>query len=418
LAFYRYRSFFGAPGLGALLVCLGATGALAHGPGQAEPLQAVPAPAINSTPSASGTVVPLSSVPQLSSHPQSTVKIYLDFTGAAAQSWGSYNVTTTPAYDTDNDPTTFSSNELSQIQEVWSRVAEKYSPFNVDVTTVDPGTYPYNKVVRVVIGGDGAWAGGVYGGYTYPGGFTGNTSNTSWIFPKNLGAGFPKYVAEASAHEAGHEFGLVHQSSYDAFGNKTDEYRGGRDKSNPNASDPIMGFSYYASRGLWATGPSSNGPSSTQDDLAIISSATNGFGYRPDDHGNTRALADQLTEPNGVDLSGSGVIEQNTDVDYFHFTSDGGTVSIRADVAPLGPMLDLALSLTDANGNVLSAADTASLGESVSAIVPAGDYYLAVSSHGGYGDIGQYTITGTAVPEPGVVSVVLLAAAGLRRRRR
>src|SRR5258706_10706913 len=61
---------------------------------------------------------PLSSVPQLSSHPQSTVKIYLDFAGAPAQTWGSYSPPNTPAYDTDGDNTTFSSKELDQIQEI------------------------------------------------------------------------------------------------------------------------------------------------------------------------------------------------------------------------------------------------------------------------------------------------------------
>src|SRR5881394_3003019 len=98
--------------------------------------------------------------PQLSSHPSSTVKLYLDFVGAPAQQWGSYTTTATPAYDTDGDPTSFSDTELGQVHEIWARVAEKYSPFNLDVTTVDPGIYPYYQVARVVIGGDGAWAGG------------------------------------------------------------------------------------------------------------------------------------------------------------------------------------------------------------------------------------------------------------------
>jgi len=380
---------------------------------------ALPALVLCAAKNAEAQTFPLTTVPQLSSHPSSTVKIYLDFVGAPAQSWGSYSVPNTPAYDTDNDATTFSAKELDQVQEIWSRVAEKYSPFNVDVTTVDPVVYPFNQVARVVIGGDGAWTGAVYGGFTYPNGFTGDTSNTSWVFAKNLGKGFAKYVGEASAHEAAHQFGLVHQSLYDAMGNKLDEYRGGHDPANPDPTAPIMGFSYYAVRGVWAKGQSSNGSTSIQDDLAIISSPANGFGYRPDDHGNSPVLADPLSEPDGNNFSGSGVIEQKTDVDYFHLTSAGGMLSARADVAAIGPMLDLALKLTDANGNVLAAADTASLGESLSLEVPAGDYYLAVSSHGGYGDIGTYTITGTAVPEPTSASVLItLAVSGLLTRRR
>src|SRR5258708_26098028 len=70
----------------------------------------------------------LSSIPALSSRPSASAKIYLDFDGASAQSWGSYNVTTTPAYDQDGDPTTFSSGELASINEIWQRVSEKFSP--------------------------------------------------------------------------------------------------------------------------------------------------------------------------------------------------------------------------------------------------------------------------------------------------
>jgi hypothetical protein len=381
-----------------------------------EPLSAVSGAPLTATVT-SAQLMPLSSVPQLSSHPSSAAKIYLDFAGAPAQAWGSFTTTTTPAYDTDGDATTFADTELAQIQEIWSRVAEKYSPFDVDVTTVDPGSYPYFKVARMVIGGDGAWSGGVYGGYSYQSGFSGVTSNTSWIFPKNLGKGKPKYVAEATAHEAGHLFGLSHQSAYDALGNKTDEYRGGRDINAPDPADPIMGFSYYATRGVWSNGPSSLGAGQLQSDLDIITGAANGFGYRPDDHGNQSVTADALQVLDAVHASGAGVIEQATDVDYFKFNSTGGLVDLSADVAQFGPMLDLALNLTDASGNLLASADTLSLGERVSAIVPAGDYYLAVSSHGGYGDVGQYTISGSVVPEPAAVAVLLLGLGALTQRR-
>jgi hypothetical protein len=359
--------------------------------------------------------MPLASVPQLSSRPGARVKLYLDFVGAAGQPWGGYTVTPTPAYDTDGDASTFTATEIDQVRDVWARVTEKYSPFDVDVTTVDPGHFDYGEVARVVVGGDGAWSGGVYGGFSYVSGFTGATSNTGWVFAKNLGKGRPKYVAEAAAHEAGHLFGLTHQSAYDANNNKTDEYRGGRDPTAPNASDPIMGFSYYAARGLWARGQSADGAFSIQSDMEII--AGNGFGFRADDHGNVRLTADLLDVIDGTYGSGAGVIERATDVDYFCFRSDGGLVQLTADVAALGPTLDLALTLTDADGNVLAAADTASLGEGVSVLVPAGDYYLAVASHGGYGDVGQYTISGTVAPEPGTVATLLLGLGWLIQRR-
>jgi serralysin len=387
--------------------------ALLNGPGP-DPLEAFPSSIGGNRPllTPSASVLPLSSVPQLSSRSGATVKLYLDFVGAAPTSWGSYSVPATPAYDTDNDPTSFSSGEMNQIQEVWSRVAEKYSPFNVDVTTVDPHTYPYNKVVRIVVGGDGAWAGGVYGGYSYVDGFTGTTSNTGWVFAKNLGKGLPAYVGEAAAHEAGHNFGLYHQSIYDTNGNKIDEYFHGSAET-----APIMGFSYYAQRGLWWSGYSS-ASFTTQSDLEILAGAQNGFGYRDDDHGNSRALADVLTiGADGKSASAYGVIETTADVDYFKFTSTGGLVDLKADVAPFGAMLDLALTLTDANGNVLDFQDAASLGERITMEVGAGDFYLAVSSHQGYGDIGQYFISGNVVPEPASAALVLLLAGGWLMQR-
>lgn len=379
-----------------------------------DPLEAFPASSGGSGPltGPSASVLPLSSVPQLSSRPGAAVKLYLDFTGAAATTWGSYTVPVTPAYDTDNDPTTFSSQEMDGIREVWSRVTEKYSPFNVDVTTIDPGTYPYNKVVRVVVGGDGTWAGGLYGGYGYVNGFTGSTSNTAWVFAKNLGKGLPKYVGEAAAHEAGHNFGLYHQSVYDSSGNKTNEYNQGTGQT-----APIMGFSYYAERGVWWSGYSSDSYY-IQSDLSIISGAQNGFGYRPDDHGNSRAQADSLVlGEDGVSATGYGVIETTADVDYFKFSSAGGLVNLTADVAPYGAMLNLALSLSDANGNVLAFKDTDSLGENITMEVPAGDYYLAVSSHQAYGDIGQYFISGSLVPEPAAAPLILTLATGWLMQR-
>jgi hypothetical protein len=367
-------------------------------------------PSIDPGPTPTGSTFPLSLVPQLSSRPSARVKVFLDFNGAPPTTWGGFQVPTTPAYDLDGDTTTFNQAELDGIREVWSRVSEKYSPFDVNVTTEDPGTYEFNQTVRVVVGGDSTWAGGVYGGYGYVGGFVGATSNTAWVFSKNLGKGLPKYVAEAAAHEAGHNFGLQHQSTYDAGGNKTDEYNRGSD-----ASAPIMGFSYYAQRGLWWLGPATSALSK-QDDLQIISA--NAFGYRVDDHGGDRAGATLLSAGNGVYIDAmGGVIEQITDEDYFRLNSPGGLLTVHADVAPLGPMLDLSLRLLDVEGNLLALADTTSLGELISMEVAPGDYFVAVASHGSYGDVGQYTISGAVVPEPGQITVSLVVGAALLGRR-
>src|SRR6266576_4494615 len=84
-------------------------------------------------------------VPTLNSKPGAAATIYLDFDGDAATTWGTYNVTSTPAYG----------GTASDITEIWTRVAEKFSIFNVNVTTVNPGTFNDKQGLHVGIGGEG-----------------------------------------------------------------------------------------------------------------------------------------------------------------------------------------------------------------------------------------------------------------------
>lgn len=350
--------------------------------------------------SGSGSVAlgsPLSSVPVLNSDPGATATIYLDFTGAGAQSWGSYNVPATPAFDQDGDATSFSAGELATIQQIWARVSEAYSPFNINVTTVDPGNLTDKQTMKAVIGGSGAWLGAAAGGVSYVGSFANSAPNVAWIFPNQLGGGNAKYTGDATVHELGHSFGLVHQSGYSGTG-KTAEYRAG-----DALVGPFMGLSYYSTRGKWSNGQSSTAYNAYQDDLAIISSGTNGFGYRADDHGNTVGTADAL-DVSGANVSGSGIIGNTADVDVFSFVSSAGTVNFSVSVAQYGAMLDATLKLVDLDGNVIASSDTTSLSESISASVADGSYRLIVSSKGVYGDIGQYTISGTIVPSANYVA--------------
>ena len=333
---------------------------------------------------------PLSSIPELHSNPGAPVTIYLDFDGHFEATWGAYSNVTTPVYDTDGDPTTFSDAELAAIREVWERVAEDYAPFNVNVTTVNPGSFANRQALRVSIGGNGSWYGALSGGVAYVNTFTNSIVNTVYVFSNNLGGGTARYVADASSHEAGHAFGLLHQSTYNASGNRTQEYNTGT-----AAVAPLLGNSYSAQRSVWYYGTSSSGASSMQDDLAIISSPTNGFGYREDDHGNTAATASALTV-NGTSVAGSGIISENDDVDYFSFTTAAGQVSFTVNVASVGPNLDAVLELRDANDNLITTANPSnSLNATITATVAAGEYRLVVRNTGEYGALGQYTVTGT-----------------------
>ena len=86
---------------------------------------------------------PLDQTFLLHSKPGSQKTILLDFDGAnvSGTQWntdglpaGNY-----PAWTLDADATTFNDAEREEIQSIWQRVSEDYSPFDVDVTTADPG---------------------------------------------------------------------------------------------------------------------------------------------------------------------------------------------------------------------------------------------------------------------------------------
>src|SRR5687768_13861319 len=114
-------------------------------------------PAVEADAVVARAAVALTDIPALPSRPATPAKLYLDFDGDLTPAWGQYAPAATPAYDTDNDPLTFSDGELASIREIWARVSEKYSPFNLDITTQDPGTLADRQTLKVVIGGSGSW---------------------------------------------------------------------------------------------------------------------------------------------------------------------------------------------------------------------------------------------------------------------
>jgi hypothetical protein len=337
------------------------------------------------------------SIPALNSDPDATAQLFIDFAGYGSISWGGKTTGVTPAYDTDGDPSTFTTGELSNIQQIWQRVSEIYSPFNINVTTVNPGNLTDGITTEVVVGGNGAWYGPA-GGVAFVGGFSNSASNIAWVFPGELSNGNTKYTAEAVSHEAGHTFGLQHQSVYSGT-KKTNEYYSGT-----AAKAPIMGDSYGATRALWWVGQSSLGSTIIQNDVSVIASNTNGFGYRTDDHGSTTGTADAL-DIDGGDVSQSGIIEQLTDTDWFSFTTLAGDISLTVSPAQYAGMLDGKLTLLASDGTtVVASADTSSLGETISTSVAGGTYYLVVGGEGNAGDLGEYTISGTVITSPDYVA--------------
>lgn len=351
----------------------------------------------------------LASVPVLNSLLGASVSLYLDFDGDFTASWGSFSNITTPAFDQDGDATTFNTAEIASMQAIWQQVAEDYAPFNINVTTVLPASFANGVALRVAIGGDGLWSGGTYGGISYISSFTNSIVNTAFVFTKNLGNGNARYTGEAVSHESGHGFGLQHQSLYSGT-TKTQEYYAGPG----DGRAPIMGNSYSATRGLWWNGTSSVSSSTIQDDMAVIASATNGFGYRADDFGNTAASATPLTV-SGNSVSATGLIGTTADKDFFSFSTGAGQVTLTVTPPAGYGNLDARLELWDSAGTTLlaSADSTTGFDGTITTTLAAGSYRLAVASHGGYGDVGQYTISGTVLAPVGGVNAPsnLVAAA-------
>lgn len=339
---------------------------------------------------------PTTDVPVLESNPGAGARLYLDFNGHFESAWGAFHDINIPAYDIDGDPSSFSGAEQENILSIWRYVAEDFAPFNIDVTTLELGSFDDGADLRVAIGGDGAWTGGVNGGISYTGLYADPaTPNVVFVFPDGLDGGSPRFVAESISHESGHAFRLDHQSHYDAGGVLIEEY-------NPGDADraPIMGDSYSARRGVWWYGPTDESVDDLQDDMAIIAGAVD---WRADDVGDTPGQATPLAV-NNTFVGGAGIIGRMSDIDAWEFSTDDGVVMFQVSV-PVGiNNLDAKAALLDADGNEVVAWQDpdGSYDALLVATVSSGSYCLMVGSHGLYGDVGQYLISGVVVP-PGSV---------------
>lgn len=373
----------------------------------------------------------------LHSNPGATKRIYLDFDGhtTTGTAWNIQNGATiiSPAYDIDNNTNSFSATELANIREIWERAAEDFLPFDVDVTTEDPGIEALRNTggsdtqwgIRAVIGGfssvlpiSGSGAVGV----AHLGSFSASFDDPCFIFPKEYtssssNAYANKGIAETISHEVGHTLNLVHD------GDSFSAYYGGQG-SGTTGWAPIMGNSDNHNLTQWSNGGYfdaknwiGNTPSpNTQDDLTIITT-TNGFGYRNDDFGSTVATASNLNFSNSTTISTTGIIEKNTDLDYFRFNLGvGGAATININPAVNGPNLDIEAKLYNASGTLLLTDNpTNALNASFSTTLTAGTYYISIDGVGmgnplttgytDYGSLGFYSITGT-VPSASTPPVI------------
>ena len=366
---------------------------------------------------------PYSETFSLHSKPGSQRVIYLDFDGhvVSGTAWNNapYNVGTDPqpAFDIDANPATFGTAEQDLVQDVWQRVSEDYAPFDVDVTTADPGAEAIRRAsasdqafgTRALItpsaAASSAICGGGCGGVAFLGTFDQAPSDgyqPAWVFPQGLGPDNAKYIADAVSHEVGHNLGLNHDADVGGAG-----YYPGH-----GAWGPIMGGPYDFPISQWSNGGYTPG-GNDEDDFAVI--GQNGVALRGDDHGNTLAAASPMT--GGTSLTQSGVITSRGDKDYLSLTHGcPGNVTVSASPAPTGTNLDIGLRLLSSDGNVVASADPPSamtsyrvasgMAASVTSSVPPGSYFVEVDGVGAldpastgysdFGSVGEYTVTASA----------------------
>lgn len=296
-----------------------------------------------------GPVGPLDATFRLHSTPGARFTLYLDVDGhrvegTAWNRFGGLDAGRQPAWDPGGDGADFSDAELGLVQEVWARVAEDYASFAIDVTTEEPAEAALERTsrsdrrygVRALITPSAAARAtlcGTCGGVAYLDVFASLDPGLriSWIFADALGQD-AKTIADATSHEAAHQFGLEHDGRGDRL------YYTGH-----GAWAPLMGSPYGNPVTQFSDGDYS-GATNTEDDVAILA----------------RVLGTRADEADDVPLGeGVGVIGSADDTDVYALGTCRGAVRITASPASLGANLDIGLTLLDDTGATHATADPA-----------------------------------------------------------
>jgi hypothetical protein len=322
------------------------------------------------------------------------------------------------AFSLDADFTTFNDAEQLAIKRVWERVAEDYAPFNLDVTTERPAKFSARTAHALITKNIDA------NGLANPTPAAGGLSHVNvfnmpefarerpvWIYFNNLG-GDASFIAEAVSHEIGHTMGLSHD------GTTHSEYYAGHGGGNISWA-PIMGTAYNQNVTQWSKGDYYDA-NNFEDDLATIAAKLT---YAPDDHSNSYISATPLVIDGTNIVSTKGIIEQNTDIDFFTFATGAGQVRINLDPwtsssGTHGNNLDAQVELLRDDGALLARVDSpTNCGAAIQINLPQGFYYLVISGVGvgnplattpsgysRYGSLGQYFISGSVAGLNGVTS--------------
>ncbi len=396
---------------------------------------------------------------KLHSNPTANHTIYLDFDGydLTSSQWENGGALRVGGFYT-----SLTDAAQQAIQEIWLRVAEDFSPFNINVTTELP-TNPADLMKSGT--GDTRWgirvamttnrnlvtnasirnAGG--GGTAYLGSFNWATDEVCLVFNgyNAIDAASIYAAAETVSHEVGHTLGLSHDGGtvnpnyYEGHGTGITSWGSIMGAPFINADENVT---------TWSKGDYI-GANNREDDLSIITGSVsnsyvngNGFTYRLDDYSNSLATAYSLS---GTSPSSFGIIERNTDVDWFRFSTGSGTISLSIRNAcqvfssngdgtfttqyldSLGPNLDISAALYTASGVLIATSNVSDrLDASFNLSLAAGDYCLSVegvgfgtplnnapSGYTDYGSLGQYLISGTLIDPVPVPGLIVTPSSGL-----
>jgi hypothetical protein len=287
----------------------------------------------------------------LASRPGAERTIYLDFTGGvvpAGSIWSYSETIPYPAYTADGDHSAaFSPAEQVAIYRAWQTVVEDFAPFDVNVTTVNPGVEALRRTnetdpqfgVHAIITQAGIPAHertckSTCGGVAVLDSLDLTTVAPVWTFspPWRPGEG----IGTTTSHEIGHALGLWHDGHTDGY-----EYHSGS-----VSWGPIMGGSMdSAAVSHWSNGDYL-GATNHEDDLSVMSTW---LPLLPDDHAAS-------APPVVFTGSASGVINDRGDSDAFTFTADG-KVTVRVSPNETAPNLDATLALYSTDGQLLTRVD-------------------------------------------------------------
>lgn len=295
------------------------------------------------------------------------------------------------------EPTSFNDR---QVREIIERVEADFDIFDVRITFEEKEYQKANPVkrMRIIITPTSQWY-GVAGGVALIGSFSWGDDTPCFVFSDQLNFNV-KFIAEAISHELGHTLGLQHQSEYDEYCNKVQEYNQGMGDSSGWA--PIMGTGYFKSITTWSIGQSTEDCTVIQDDLSIIKQVLQ---YRPESAPDDSTAIMPLPI-RGYQIKTSGYIRNQSEQDRYSFRIDRPT-RINLFITPgtgdrecIEPNLNVQVRLYNAHQQEILKKDLPGLlSVSLDTTLTPGGYYILVEGAAtnylpDYGSVGAYSING------------------------